>query len=91
MEYNMNDSNNNNNVAMMAMYNSNNGRKCIHAKKKKRQQYGGAHTVRPHLILTGCTLMVGGSHIGSLSGAPCGCARLPMHIFGDSADETQPH
>lgn len=61
---------------------------------KKRQQYGGAHTVKLHLISTGglkgCTLMAGGSHLGSLSGAPCRCARLSMHIFGGSADETQP-
>ena len=30
--------------------------------------------------------MAGGPHPGSLPGAPCRCARPPMHIFGGSRD-----
>ena len=33
-----------------------------------------------------CVLMAGGPHTGLLSGAQCGCARLPMHI-SSSKDE----
>ena len=34
--------------------------------------------------------MVKGPRPCSLSGAPCGCARLPMHTFGGSTDGSRP-
>ena len=37
----------------------------------------------------GCTLMVRGPCHNSLSGFLHGCARLPIHISGGSADECQ--
>ena len=37
----------------------------------------------------GCILMLRDVCHGILSGVPYGCARLPIHIFGDSTDGRQ--
>ena len=36
----------------------------------------------------GCTQTIEGLHLGSLFGAPYGCARPPMHISGGSRGDS---
>ena len=54
------------------------------------QHVRGINVVRLQLVsgceLRGCTQMARDPRHGSLSGAPYGCARLPIYFFGDSAD-----
>ena len=54
------------------------------------QACGDINVVGQQLVLVGqsrgCTLMVRGPCHGSLSGAPYGCAWLPLHISGGSTD-----